>query len=158
MDASFELVLERVVEMPHLKRVDPTATWGGIEHPQGPSYWEWGEHTKLMKRPWPAHIRTRLQTALDLKTLGYYEIVGHGLRMLESECNGIAVNWGGRELVTLVREQLLGSGSWAMVFDLHSDQIDRVFECDVDDAVKHLRENFRWDDHREGFIAVYRKR
>lgn len=85
--------------------------------------------------------------------LEVFDIEGTGLDLLESEINGIEVEWNGKRLDDFLCLLLRQYDRWVLVFELYEDHIDGVYELTVDECIRKLKMNLRRDIRREGFIA-----
>lgn len=157
MDVLFQILIPELKLIEGLEVHQEKFTWDGVDYPQEPVTYLWGEHIKLVKRDIQGHIPRFLPANFLTKQWVFLDVEGDGLDLLELETNGVEVDWGNRRLDDLLRSLLNCYDRWAVLFELYSDQIDNTYELSVDGLVQKLKANLARDVEREGFIAFCRK-
>jgi len=104
-----------------------------------------GSACALLQTETPQYIRRILEPLIDVDRLTYFVIRGDGLDLFE---------WGGAPLMEFVRHQLEANANWAVVFQPHSDQIDRVERRDVEATIEALKANLKREAQRQGFVVA----
>lgn len=153
MDLIFQIRVPKLKQLDGLEFYQKVFSWGGQEYPQDPVTYRWGDHVQLI----PGGAQPRVVALLPKGLLGpdleVFDIEGTGLDLLESEINGIEVEWNGKRLDDFLCLLLRQYDRWVLVFELYEDQIDGVYELTVDECIRKLKMNLRRDIRREGFIA-----
>ncbi|MEO7539726.1 MAG: hypothetical protein ABIV21_06845 [Pyrinomonadaceae bacterium] len=147
----FELDILFQVLLPELKDLEGLKAHQEIY--QGPVTYRWGQHVELAPYDVQSYVLKMLPKGIVAKEWVFYDIVGDGLGMLESEINGVDVAWDGKRLDDFLEQLLRQYDRWVFVFEPHYDQIDGVYELTADECLGKLRTNLRRDITREGFIA-----
>jgi hypothetical protein len=154
MDACIELLLPEMIHVAGLQQSQRSFTWGGVSYAQGPGSYHWGDFVELVQTPIPGHFGRYLPANYITEKWIALSIRGKGLDMMQMEVNGAEVDWKGKSLDHLLRLLLPHVGKWVLVFELHCDQIDQVYELDVDQCLQHLQENLRREAKAEGFLVI----
>lgn len=153
MDASLEILVPDSADLSALVHEQTSFVWQGETFLQGDDRYTWGNFVEVVPTPVPNHLR---RYTSSIKTAGTWialPIRGCGLDMLCEEVNGRDVEWNGWSLEGLLRELLSTMPCWVLVFELHSDQIDSVYEMTAEKCVEHLKQNLRNDSEIEGFVV-----
>lgn len=154
MDVLFEVLLPELEDVEGLEPHQVIFSWGGEAHPQGPVTYRWGPHVELAPDYIQPHIMRFLPEGYADESWAVLQIKGDGLDLLEMEVNGEEVDWFGRRLDDLLESLLKQHERWVLIFEPNYDQIDRVYELDVEECISKLKANLRRDAGREGFIAI----
>jgi hypothetical protein len=91
-----------------------------------------------------------LPQELQTVDLDSYLVIDETVTLLESEVNGIEIN----EPSTLpewLRKIMIRSDVWLIAFLWHWDEIDEVQQMSMDDGVRKLCRELRWNSNRHGF-------
>lgn len=154
MDVCFELLLPQMPLVDGLEQRGVSFTWGGVSYPQGRATYHWGDFVELVQTPIPQHLGNYLPSNYITEDWVALSIRGRGLDLLQEEVNGSDVDWRGRDLEQLLRSLLLQCRRWVLVFELHCDQIDHVYRLDLQECLRILRQNLRWEASPEGFVVI----
>jgi hypothetical protein len=153
VDVLLQLLLPELKPVVGLEFQQEVFSWGGVEYPQEPVKYLWGSHVELIPRDLQTHIPWFLPEGFLDDGWVFLDVEGDGLDLLEGEVNGMEMDWGGKRLDDLLALLLKQSDQWAVLFELHSDQIDSVYKLTVDECMRKLKANLKRDIKREGFIA-----
>jgi hypothetical protein len=154
MDACFELLLPQIARVDGLetRAVDVIACGGSRAYCPGTLHW--GDFVELLQTPIPAHLGRFLPDNYITESWVALSIRGKGLDLLRDEVNGSEVDWKGKSLEQLLRILLSLYSRWVLVFELHCDQIDHVYELGIDGCLGLLRANLELNANVEGFIVI----
>jgi hypothetical protein len=133
--------------------------WDGVEYPQEPASYNWRDLVRLTVSEVPGHVMARIPKGLAGKDWRYLSIdrpVLDQFERLVNEPRGDEECARARALEAFLRIHLVASSPWVLVFEPNCDQIDRVFEGEVDSALTELRASFAWSRQPEGFVVFHR--
>lgn len=157
MDSCLEILLPKLKPLPELQEATRVFSWGGEDHPQGDSVYQWRKDTELFKVPTPRHVLARLPHYYSTGDWEYFRFADKSVSALERIINSHdTADWTSADVVSLLQSQLALHAGWALVFEPHCDQIDRVFEADLEVALSQLRSSLDWSREPVGFIAFHR--
>jgi hypothetical protein len=156
MDVLFQLLLPELPAIEGLERNQRIFNWGGVDYPQEPAIYRWGEHVELVPSELQPFIPRFLPAGYIDKSWIFLDVKGDGLDLWESEVNGREVDWFGYRLDDLLKLILEQQGKWLVIFELNYDQIDNTYTLNADECIQKLESNLRLNYQREGFIATKR--
>ena len=156
MDVLFQLLLPKLRVVEGLERHQRIFNWGGVDYPQEPATYRWGEHVELVPSELQSFIPRILPDGYVDESWIFLDISGDGLDLWESEVNEHEVDWSGHRLDNLLKLILEQHEKWVVIFELHYDQIDNTYALNADECIQKLESNLRWNSKREGFIAIKR--
>jgi hypothetical protein len=152
MDVCLELLVSNPIPITSLMTRQKSITWGGIEYPQEPICYLWGEFIQIVETPIAKHIYTFLPKTYKIFDMKCYAIQGEVLNLIKKEVHGFQVNWAGKNLDSFLKSILPSQQNWAVVFSLHCDEIDSQYTLGIDEAIKKIYANLR--NEPEGFIIL----
>lgn len=157
MDVLFQILLPNLKLIEGLERFQDVYTLEGMDYPQEPIMYRWGDHVTLIPRDIQQYVLGLFPTGLIGPDWIFLDVEGDCLDLWESEANGFEADWGGKRLDNLLFALLGQYDQWGIVFELFSDQIDGIHEVTVEECVEMLKRNLKRDVKREGFVAYFRK-
>lgn len=154
MDVGFYILVPEIPKFSGFDYKVDTFVWGGVDYPQEPGRYVWGQHVEFME----ANVTEFLMQILPAGSISHdwraLCLKDPALDLLQREVNGIDVDWGGRSLIVVIRQILMRSIKWVVVFALHNDQIDHLYQLNVDQCIERLRQNLLWNINPDGFIVI----
>ena len=154
MDVLFQLLVPELPQIENLVRHQRVFNWGGVDYPQEPISYKWGEHVELVLSALQPHIPELLPEGYFDEDWLVFDVADEGIELWGSELNQREVKWSGHRLDDLLRLILNQSERWVVIFELHFDQIDSVYALSPDECVEKLESNLRWIQSPEGFICI----
>lgn len=154
MDACLELLLPHMIKVVGLEQKRNTFAWDDISHYGGADSYQWGDFVELVQTPIPQHLPRYLPASYITADWIALSIRGEGLDLLQGEVNGMDTDWRERSLVCILQLMMSQCSEWALVFELHCDQIDSVYRLNIDDCLRRFQENLKWSSCTEGFVIV----
>jgi hypothetical protein len=155
MDALLQIIVPKLNETKGLSVFQPKFELDGVEYPQGPKRVSWrdislmfDQQTGWLKKLLPSKFLNEDCVWLKVsdETLDQYDISVK----IPPQANGE------RPLETFLRFLLADMDCWVIAFILHYDQVDSVYELDLEDSIAKLRANLSGKGTCEGFIAFKR--
>lgn len=155
MDVLLQIVVPELTLIKGLEHRQKVFSWEGVEYPQGPPTYHWGDHVKLI----PGELQPFVQGLFPKDYIGRdwvtFAVEGDALYLWESEISGFEVDWHEKRLDDLLVALLTRHKQWGIVFELYADQIDSVYQMGLEECIQKIEMNLRRDVRREGFIAYY---
>jgi hypothetical protein len=149
MDALLQIVIPYLEEIEGLEVTQPVYEWDGEEYPQGPKIVSWDsislsfdERTKSLEKFLPSGYLGEdwIWLKVSDEVLDDYE--------------GWANNEGEeiKKLEDFLRLLLNDLEKWCVVFLLQYDQIDSIYQLNVEECLDKLKSNFSINTSKEGFV------
>lgn len=152
MDALLQIIVPKLVEVEGLELSQPVYEWDGIKYPQGSKIVSWqdislsfDEKSKYLDKFLPPIYMSEEWIWLKVsdETLDKYEITVNDESEKDTE----------KQLEIFLRFLLADINRWVVVFLLQYDQIDNIYELNVEGFITKLRNNLNRNATKEGFIA-----
>ena len=154
MDALLQLLVPEVKLLDGLERHQRVLSWDGAEYPQDPITYGCGPHVELITSQIQPFLLQFLPDGFFKEHWTVLDVSGAALDLLEQETNGEDVDWFDCRLEDLLVRFLTQYEQWALIFELHYDQIDNIYRLSPDECIHKLKVNLSRTSRREGFIAL----
>jgi hypothetical protein len=140
MDALLQIIVPKLRKIEGLEITQPLYEWDGVEYPQGPKIISWQDISLSFDE------RTEYcQNFLSPNYLGedwiWLKFSDETLDRYEILVNDETENNNEKTLETFIRLFLEDIDKWVIVFLLHYDQIDSVYQLNVRDCITKLKNN-----------------
>lgn len=150
MDALLQIIVPKIKEIDGLELIQPIYEWDGEEYPQGPKLCRWedvemsfDEKAKYVERFLPPNYLE--DDWIWLKTSD------NTLDNFESEVNDETD--GEKPFEKFLRYLLVDIDKWCVVFLLQYDQIDNVYQLNLENCITELKNNLNRNKVKKGFVA-----
>ncbi|HMQ05584.1 MAG TPA: hypothetical protein PKD26_16825 [Pyrinomonadaceae bacterium] len=154
LDVCFQIFVPKLRQIDGLIREQEVFTWDGTDYPQEPVIYKWGNHVELIPGDAQPFVLELFPKSFISPEWNFFAVEGDGLWLLEDEVNGDSLDWDDNRLDDFLNLFLNQHDQWAVVFELHCDQIDNVYQLTVEECVRKLKQNLDRNREKEGFIAL----
>src|SRR4051812_6217223 len=103
MDVLFQVLLPELRAIEGLEQYQRIFNWGGVDYPQEPVTYCWGEHVELVPAELQSFIRHLLPDSYIDESWIFLDVNGNGLDLWELEVNEREVDWSGHRLDNLLK-------------------------------------------------------
>ena len=152
MDALFQIVVPEIKQVDLIETIQPVYEYDGVKYPQGPKVISWRDVSASLDEP-TQYLQRFLPAAYLSEHLIWLKVSDETLDRYKSIVNTESEDLGEIGLEAFIHLLLKDLDKWVVAFILHWDQIDNVYQVDVDGAISKLRDNLRRNTQREGFVA-----
>lgn len=132
----------------------PIFTWDGIDHPQEPVTYRWGQSVELTLSQPPSYLQRFLPRGYGGKDWLCFDLNGEAFELWRLELQGDEVDWGDGRLDDLLRILLTGQDRWVMIVEPYHDQIDHTYRMNATGCIEKLKSALGKGIYEEGFIVI----
>lgn len=152
MDALLQIIVPKLVEIEGLELNQPIYEWDGVKYPQGPKVVSWQDISLSFDKK-EKYLNKFLPPNYFGEDWIWLKVSDNTLDKYESLINDEVKGNDEKSIEDFIRFLLTGIDKWVIVFLLQYDQIDNVYQLDVEDCIIKLKNNLSRNIVKEGFIA-----
>ncbi|MFN0278162.1 MAG: hypothetical protein ACKVRN_06105 [Pyrinomonadaceae bacterium] len=151
MDALLQIIVPNIAQIEGLQRHE-TYELDGVSYPIEPRMLHWRDVSLNIDNKM-TYIESLLPKDYVRDDWVWLKVSDENLDKYADFVNNAACEETESTLETFLHNLLENTNKWVVMFLLHYDQIDRIYEADINQCITELRETLHRDKRSEGFIV-----
>ena len=146
MEVMFEIFIPKEIELDKVGMMEVYNTWGGVNYPQNPAVYEWGNLVKFGRNDNVLSYEKLLGEYVCLSDYYAYTLMDDSLSHLENLVN-TGMDVGGDNIFLIFNGLLESIDKWVVLTLIDWDQFDTLHKVnDAKEAFSLLKESLVWSN------------